>query len=87
MKTKLLALVLLAGGTMFGQSRFSVGIGVGGYAPGYAVSVPPCPGPGYVWVDGGWRLNREYRIAPRYDYGRRESFHRDRDRDRDHDRR
>jgi hypothetical protein len=77
MKTKLLALVLLAGGTMFGQSRFSVGIGV----------VPPCPGPGYVWVDGGWHLHRDYRVAPHYDYGRRESFHRDRDRDRDHDRR
>ena len=61
MKTKLLAMVLLAGGSMFAQTRFSVGIGVGGYAPGYyqrypsvQAVVPPCPGPDYNWVDGYW---------------------------------
>jgi hypothetical protein len=61
MKTKLLAMVLLAGGSMFAQTRFSIGVGVGGYAPGYyppypAVQavVPPCPGPDYNWVDGYW---------------------------------
>ena len=32
MKTKLLALVLLAGGALFAGPRVYVGIGVGGYA-------------------------------------------------------
>jgi hypothetical protein len=61
MKTKLLAMVLLAGGSMFAQNRFSIGIGIGGYAPGYypryssvQTVVPPCPGPDYTWVDGYW---------------------------------
>jgi WXXGXW repeat (2 copies) len=61
MKTKLLAMVLLAGGSMFAQNRFSIGIGIGGYAPGYypqyssvQAVVPPCPGPDYTWVDGYW---------------------------------
>jgi hypothetical protein len=64
MKTKLrlLAVALIAGGTMFAQTRLSIGIGVGGYAPAYypppayaqAQAVPPCPGPDYTWVDGYW---------------------------------
>jgi hypothetical protein len=60
MKTKLLAMLFLAGGSMFAQTRFSVGIGVGGYgqgyyqqAPAYAI-VPAYPGPGYTWIDGYW---------------------------------
>jgi hypothetical protein len=63
MKTKfrLLAVALIAGGTMFAQPRLSIGVRVGGYAPGYyppaphvAQYVPPCPGPDYTWVDGYW---------------------------------
>jgi hypothetical protein len=64
MKKKLLALALLTGGSMFAQTRFSVGVNVGGYgqgnyapaAPsyGYAAAVPPCPGPDYSWTDGYW---------------------------------
>jgi len=60
MKTKLLAMMLLAGGSMFAQSRFSVGIGFGGGGnfnqppPAYASNIPPCPGPDYTWVDGYW---------------------------------
>jgi hypothetical protein len=60
MKTKLLAVMLLAGGSMFAQTRFSVGVGFGGQGvglyqppPSYA-SVPPCPGPDYNWVNGYW---------------------------------
>jgi len=38
------------------QSRFSIGIGIGMpgyYAPAPVVAYrPPCPGPGYSWVDG-----------------------------------
>ncbi len=62
MKTKLMAMLLVAGGSLFAQ-HLSVGVGIG--APGYygvgpvapppvAVGAyrPPCPGPGYVWMDG-----------------------------------
>ena len=59
MKTKLLAMMLMAGGAMFAQSRFSVGIGFGGGGfnqapPAYAYNIPPSPGPDYTWVDGYW---------------------------------
>jgi hypothetical protein len=62
MKTKLgvLAVALIAGGTMFAQTRLSIGVGVGGFGPGYypppaySQYVPPCPGPDYSWVDGYW---------------------------------
>ena len=89
MKTKLLAMMLLAGGSMFAQTRFSIGLGFGSqgagfYAPpAYASNIPPCPGPGYTWVDGYWTndYGREvwvpgfwnappvftYRSAPRFD--------------------
>ena len=61
MKTKLLAMMLLAGSSMFAQTRFSIGVGFGGHRggfyqapPSYASNIPPCPGPGYTWVDGYW---------------------------------
>jgi len=61
MKTKLLAMMLLAGSSMFAETRFSVGVGFGGHRggfyqapPSYASNIPPCPGPGYTWVDGYW---------------------------------
>ena len=61
MKTKMLAMMLLAGGSMFAQTRFSIGIGFGGHGagfyqqpPSYASNIPPCPGPDYTWVDGYW---------------------------------
>jgi len=61
MKTKLLAMMLLAGGSMFAQTRFSIGLGFGSQGggsyqapPAYASDIPPCPGPGYTWVDGYW---------------------------------
>ena len=66
MKTKLLAMMLLAGGSMFAQTRFSVGIGFGGYGggfnqppPSYASNIPPCPGPDYTWVDGYWSQDHD----------------------------
>jgi hypothetical protein len=54
MKTKLLAMALMAGSTMFAGVRFGIGVNVGIPAPVVAVGAyrPPCPGPGYVWVDG-----------------------------------
>jgi hypothetical protein len=55
----ILAMALMAGGTMFAQPRVSIGIGVGGYGPAYpppayAQYMPPCPGPDYSWVAGLW---------------------------------
>ena len=92
MKTKLLVLVLLAGGSMFAQTRFSFGVNIGGRAPGYYAAVRPAyPGPGYVWVDGYWDRNYGRNVwvagywtrpAPRYE----ERYERDRDRDHDRDR-
>jgi hypothetical protein len=62
MKKKLVMLMLVAGGSLIAQTRFSIGVhfGAPGYygaapvAPRVAVTAyrPPCPGPGYVWVDG-----------------------------------
>jgi hypothetical protein len=73
MKTKLLALLLVAGGALFAESHFSIGIGVGSFAPAYGYYAPPlppaapgavyapAPGPGYTWVNGYW-----YPAGPRY---------------------
>jgi len=55
MKTKLLALALLAGSAAIAGPRVFFGVGVGApvYAPMPAVPmaayVPPAPGPGYSW--------------------------------------
>ncbi|HTT64058.1 MAG TPA: hypothetical protein VMG35_19540 [Bryobacteraceae bacterium] len=66
MKTKLLAVLLLAGGSLFAAPRVFVGVRVGGYvgpAPVVAYApprapvaayIPPAPGPGYAWVGGYW---------------------------------
>src|SRR5258707_10431197 len=74
MKTKLLALLVLAGGSLLAGPRVVVGFGVnvGGYAPGYYAPPPPpppvsyvapCPGPGYSWVGGYW-----YPVGSRYSW-------------------
>lgn len=66
MKKKLLALLFLAGTSVFAGPRVFVGFGVGGYypppppAPYYAYR-PAYPGPGYTWVDGYY-----YPVGPRY---------------------
>jgi len=69
MKTKLLALMLLAGGALMAGPRVFVGFGFGGYyrpyvapAPVYYAAppvarvapVPVAPGLGYTWVGGYW---------------------------------
>ena len=57
MKTKLVVAMLLAGGSMFAETHFCIGIGLGGYGyatPSVVAYAPPCPGPGYTWVDGYW---------------------------------
>jgi hypothetical protein len=73
MKKKMLAGLLLAGSTMFAAPRVSFGIGFGVpvVAPPVVAAVPPCPGPGYVFVNGywqwpvaGWRA--DFRRAPEH---------------------
>jgi hypothetical protein len=71
MKKKILAGLLLAGSTMFAAPRVSIGIGFGAPRPVVVDAAPPCPGPGYVFVDGYWQLPRvdrdwhaDYRRAP-----------------------
>jgi hypothetical protein len=74
MKTKLLALMLVAGSSLFAGPRFFFGVGFGGYGPGpgyYAPPPPPvayygapayaAPGYGYTWVGGYY-----YPQGPRY---------------------
>ena len=96
----MLAVALIAGGTLFAQPRVSIGVSVGGYGPGayplpaYAQYQPPCPGPGYTWVDGYWAPQGKWTagywrapavvVAPRFMARHRDSFRGpDRDRGRD----
>ena len=55
MKTRLMALMLIAGGALFAETHVAVGVQFGMPVPApMAVNAyrPPCPGPGYVWIDG-----------------------------------
>jgi len=69
MKTKILAGLLLAGSTMFAAPRVSFGFRIGAPAPVVApvvAAVPPCPGPGYEFIDGYWQFvgGRTYARRP-----------------------
>ena len=60
MKSKLIAGLILAGGSLFAAPRFSVGVRIGVPAPvvpAYVAPayVPPCPGPDYVFLNGYWQ--------------------------------
>jgi hypothetical protein len=60
MKTKLLALMLLAGGSLFAQ--LSIGVRIGPPPPPRVIRVQPrSPGPGYLWIQGYW-----YPVGKRY---------------------
>ncbi len=90
MKNRLMALMLVAGGALFAAPRVSIGVQIGGpvMIPTPAPVIvnayrPPCPGPGYVWIegyydaygnwyDGYWALPPyagAYWIAPRMNTG------------------
>ena len=66
MKTKLLAVLLLAGASAFARPHVFIGVGLG-FRPVYVAPpvvavaapvavapayVPPAPGPGYAWIAG-----------------------------------
>ena len=54
LKTTLLAMALLAGGSLFG-AQLSIGIRIGPPPPPRVVRVlPPRPGPEFIWVEGYW---------------------------------
>jgi hypothetical protein len=56
MKSKLLALLFLAGSAAFAGPRIFVGVGFGPPpVPVAAAYVPVAPGPGYAWVGGYWQ--------------------------------
>jgi WXXGXW repeat (2 copies) len=70
MKTKLLALLLFAGSSLFAGTHVFFGFGVGAPAHGYyapplrSVYYAPPPlyaRPGYTWIAGYW-----YPVGPRY---------------------
>lgn len=74
MKTKLMALLLVASSSMFAGGRFFFGVGVAagpGYGYGYYAPPPPpppvvsyavpAPGPGYSWINGYY-----YPAGPRW---------------------
>ena len=77
MKKAIAIMMLLAGG-LSAAPRVSVGIGFGAPAP--VAAVPPCPGPGYTWIDGYYAPNRVWVagywrppavvVAPRYSHAR-----------------
>jgi hypothetical protein len=62
MRTKLMAMALLAGSSLFAAPRVAIGIGFGVpvasapavVAPPAVAYIPPCPGPGYLWIGGSW---------------------------------
>ena len=94
MKKKLMVLALLAGGSMFAQTRFSIGVNAGGYgrpyAPvsSYAYERPPRPGPDYVWVDGYYThvRGRNFWVAGFWQRRPHQVYWRGRDFDRGYDR-
>jgi YXWGXW repeat-containing protein len=61
-RTTLLAVLLLAGGSVLG-AQVSIGIRIGAPPPPRVVRVlPPRPGPEFVWVEGYWYpVRRRYR--------------------------
>jgi hypothetical protein len=80
MKKKILVGLLMAGSTMFAAPRVSFGIGFGAPVPVIA-AVPPCPGPGYVFVNGYWQLSRSdwrgayWRAPERFEHFDRHAEH------------
>jgi len=84
MKKKILVGLLLAGSTMFAAPQVSFGVGFGNRGPEdvapIAAAMPPCPGPGYVFVDGYWRFAGGNDRRDRDDDYRRDNDRRDFDR-------
>jgi hypothetical protein len=68
-KTKLLALALLAGGSLFAAPAVAVGIEIGAPPPPPRAyyARPPAPGPNHVWISGFYEpVGGEYRWREPY---------------------
>ena len=57
---KILAGLILAGGTLLAGPRISIGVGLG--VPVAPAPVVVAPGPGYGWVDGYWYFSGGHRL-------------------------
>jgi hypothetical protein len=87
MKTWMLGAAVLAGGLALSTPRAQAA-GVRVYLGGPAAYVPPCPGPGYFWIDGYY--SGSYWVPGRWEFRGvydRDHFYRGHDFYRDHDRR
>ncbi len=99
MRNWMLGAAVLAGGLGLGATTAQAAE-FGIYARGPVAYVPPCPGPGYVWIagyqangywiPGRWNFagvrDRDHFVAVERGYGRGPVFDRHFDRDRGHDR-
>src|SRR5215468_12240609 len=73
MKRLMLATLMLAGSSLFGQVSVGVRIGPPPPPPAVVVRRPPAPGPGYYWVEpyydwrgGRYVMVRSYWARPPY---------------------
>jgi hypothetical protein len=78
---KILAVLILAGSTMFAGPRFSVGIGLGvPVAPAPVYVAPPmvgvAAGPGYAWTPGYFYFSGGRRLWHAGYWGTRRGFRR-----------
>ena len=83
MKTKMLAILLLAGTSLFARTHVSIGIGIGGYYPyGYYYAPPPvyyappapayyAPAPAYPYYAPGYAPSSVWISGYYYPYGGR----------------
>jgi hypothetical protein len=68
---RMIAGLLLAASSLLAAPHFALSVGVGvpvgpvgvyATAPGPVVAAPPCPGPGYSWIAGGWYFESGRRL-------------------------
>lgn len=86
MKKWMLGAAVLTGGLALSAPKAQAAE-IGVYIGGPVAYVPPCPGPGYFWVDGYY--SGRYWVPGRWEFRGdfdRGRFYRDRDWYRDHDR-
>lgn len=91
-KTWMLGAAVLAGGVALGVPTANA-VEIGVYIGAPIAYVPPCPGPGYFWVDGyysgpywvpgRWEFRGDFDRDRYWDRERYERFYRDHDWDRD----
>jgi hypothetical protein len=70
MKAKLMVIALLAGGSLVAAPHVAIDVGIGVPAPVVVAPapayIPPCPGPGYLWIGGNWVFRGGPVVRPEY---------------------